>query len=75
MNTGLKNKLLVMAAAAGIAGMGVGCGGPMIYPDGIVSPLFIPAWQSFPLRARLALALPYHRRVHSPTPRGHRAWP
>jgi glucokinase len=36
---------------------GVGCGGPMIYPDGIVSPLFIPAWRSFPLRARLASAL------------------
>lgn len=36
---------------------GVGCGGPMIYPDGIVSPLFIPSWQSFPLRERLAAAL------------------
>jgi glucokinase len=29
----------------------------MIYPDGIVSPLFIPVWRSFPLRARLASAL------------------
>jgi glucokinase len=29
----------------------------MIYPDGIVSPLFIPAWRAFPLRARLASAL------------------
>jgi hypothetical protein len=27
MNTGLKNKLLVLAAAAGLAGFGVGCGG------------------------------------------------
>jgi hypothetical protein len=25
MNTGLKNKLLVLATAAGLAGMGVGC--------------------------------------------------
>lgn len=25
MNTGLKNKLLIMAAAAGLAGFGVGC--------------------------------------------------
>src|SRR5690348_1222688 len=40
-----------------VVAAGVGCGGPMIYPDGIVSPLFIPAWQSFPLRARLASAL------------------
>lgn len=37
-----------------VAAVGVGCGGPMIYPDGIVSPLFIPAWRAFPLRARLA---------------------
>jgi glucokinase len=34
-----------------VVAAGVGCGGPMIYPDGIVSPLFIPAWRSFPLRA------------------------
>jgi glucokinase len=33
--------------------VGVGCGGPMIYPQGIVSPLHIPAWQDFPLLARL----------------------
>lgn len=40
-----------------VVAIGVGCGGPMNYPDGIVSPLFIPAWQSFPLRVRLASAL------------------
>ncbi|MGE5333482.1 MAG: ROK family protein [Nitrososphaerota archaeon] len=40
-----------------VQAVGIGCGGPMLYPDGIVSPLFIPAWQSFPLRARLASAL------------------
>lgn len=34
--------------------VGVGCGGPMAYPDGVVSPLFIPAWRAFPLRQRLA---------------------
>jgi glucokinase len=35
---------------------GVGCGGPMA-PDGEeVSPLNIPAWRDFPLRARLAAA-------------------
>lgn len=39
-----------------ITAAGVGCGGPMDYPDGVVSPLFIPAWQAFPLRARLASA-------------------
>ena len=39
-----------------VEAIGVGCGGPMIYPGGIVSPLFIPAWQAFPLRTRLAEA-------------------
>jgi glucokinase len=32
---------------------GVGCGGPMVFPEGRVSPLHIPAWQDFPLRAKL----------------------
>jgi glucokinase len=36
-----------------IAGVGVGCGGPMQYPAGLVSPLNIPAWRDFPLRPRL----------------------
>ena len=35
-------------------GIGVGCGGPMEYPAGRVSPLNIPIWQAFPLRERLA---------------------
>ena len=37
-----------------IDGIGVGCGGPMRWPEGVVSPLHIPAWRDFPLRARLA---------------------
>lgn len=40
--------------------LGIGCGGPMVFPEGVVSPLHIPAWRDFPLRARLeeALGLP-----------------
>lgn len=37
--------------------LGIGCGGPMVFPEGIVSPLHMPAWRAFPLRARLASAL------------------
>jgi len=37
-----------------LEGIGVGCGGPMVYPEGRVSPLNIPAWRDFPLRERLA---------------------
>jgi len=36
-----------------VAGVGVGCGGPARWPEGSVSPLNIPAWRDFPLRARL----------------------
>lgn len=45
-------------ADAGVAvdAIGVGCGGPMRYPEGVVSPLFIPAWRAFPLRDRLVAA-------------------
>jgi glucokinase len=39
--------------ATGLAGIGCGCGGPMEWPAGKVSPLNIPAWQAFPLRDRL----------------------
>jgi glucokinase len=39
---------------AGLSGVGCGCGGPMEWPAGIVSPLNIPAWRAFPLRDRLA---------------------
>lgn len=42
-----------VALAADLAGCGCGCGGPMEWPAGVVSPLNIPAWRGFPLRARL----------------------
>jgi glucokinase len=47
-----------IARLAGIAGVGTGCGGPMEWPAGVVSPLNIPAWRSFPLRLRLQERFP-----------------
>jgi glucokinase len=41
-----------------VDGVGVGCGGPMAWPVGDVSPLNIPAWRDFPLRKRLAERYP-----------------
>jgi glucokinase len=38
---------------AELAGVGAGCGGPMEWPAGVVSPLNLRQWRSFPLRARL----------------------
>lgn len=62
---GLWNTLLALlerfAAGVGvseISGVGVGCGGPMSWPAGVVSPLNIPAWRDFPLRERLAERFP-----------------
>ena len=37
-----------------VGGIGIGCGGPMRWPEGVITPLPTPAWQEFPLRARLA---------------------
>jgi glucokinase len=42
-----------VVADSAVTAVGVGCGGPMEWPDGIVSPLNIPAWNAFPLRERL----------------------
>lgn len=59
---GLVGAIIALAMAArresGLtpSALGVGCGGPMAYPSGIVSPLHIPAWRDFPLRARLQAA-------------------
>jgi glucokinase len=39
---------------SGASAVGVGCGGPMDAHGEHVSPLNIPAWRAFPLRARLA---------------------
>jgi glucokinase len=41
-------------ADANVVACGVGCGGPMDRNGEHVSPLNIPAWRDFPLRARLA---------------------
>ena len=43
---------------ARLAGVGCGCGGPMQWPAGVVSPLNIPAWRDFPLADRLAGLFP-----------------
>jgi glucokinase len=41
-----------------ISGVGIGCGGPMSWPAGRVSPVNIAAWRDFPLRAMLAERFP-----------------
>lgn len=41
-----------------IDGVGVGCGGPMQWPAGVVSPLNIASWRDFPLRAHLRRRFP-----------------
>ncbi len=50
------SKLLVDAGHPQIGGIGVGSAGPMLWPAGEMSPVNIPAWRDFPLRARLGEA-------------------
>jgi glucokinase len=45
---------LLAGAGVSVVGCGAGCGGPMAPGGEAVSPLHIPAWRDFPLRARLA---------------------
>ena len=56
--------LLDPLAAQGISGIGVGCGGPMQWPSGVVSPLNMP-WRDFPLRARLEERYAVPVRLHN----------
>ncbi len=37
--------------------VGIGCGGPSRFNEGIVSPLHIPAWRDFPLKAKIEAEL------------------
>jgi glucokinase len=46
--------LLAQVPPAGLAGCGVGCGGPMSAGGELVSPLNIPGWRDYPLRARVS---------------------
>lgn len=48
-----------------VVAAGVGCGGPMRWPAGEVSPVNIPGWRDFPLRARLAAELGVPVRLHN----------
>jgi len=47
-----------VAGYSTVCGIGVGCGGPMVWPAGLVSPLNIPDFRDFPLRAALAEVYP-----------------
>ncbi|MEU1880459.1 ROK family protein [Streptosporangium sp. NPDC020072] len=48
----------LLTEPAEVVGVGVGCGGPMNWPEGEVSPINMPGWRDFPLRARLAERFP-----------------
>ncbi|HTW19981.1 MAG TPA: ROK family protein [Mycobacteriales bacterium] len=56
--TTLVGLLDAVCAGRSPAAVGVGCGGPMQWPAGLVSPLNLPAWRSFPLRSRLSERYP-----------------
>ncbi|GAB1821219.1 ROK family protein [Herbidospora sp. RD11066] len=48
-----------VAGSEPVDGVGVGCGGPMTWPDGVVAPLNMPGWRAgFPVVARLRERFP-----------------
>ncbi len=47
------DEAIKQAGITRVAGVGCGCAGPMTWPEGVVSPLNIPDWREFPLRARI----------------------
>jgi glucokinase len=52
-------------ARSAFRAVGVGCGGPMRWPAGEVSPLNIPGWRGFPLRWRLEADFRHEVRLHN----------
>jgi glucokinase len=58
----LIDSLLAQRGDVPFGGVGIGCGGPMTWPQGHVSPVNIPAWRGFPLldrmRDRYGIGLP-----------------
>lgn len=49
-----------------VVGVGCGCAGPMLWPEGVVSPLNLPQWREFPLAARIRERWPFGPvRVHN----------
>ncbi|HVV30505.1 MAG TPA: ROK family protein [Mycobacteriales bacterium] len=54
----LSRQLVQGPGNGAISGVGIGCGGPMQWPDGRVSPLNIPSWTEFPLRDRVRELFP-----------------
>lgn len=55
---GLLDELSPEIAGRELIGVGAGCGGPMRWPAGMVSPLHVPAWRDFPLKDRLEQRYP-----------------
>lgn len=58
-------KAVLANATQPVRGLGAGCGGPMQWPSGVVSPLNMPGWRAFPLAERLAADFGLPVRVHN----------
>lgn len=60
------DQALAAAGVRRVAGIGCGCAGPMLWPQGVVSPLNLPQWREFPLAARIHEKWPFGpTRVHN----------
>jgi glucokinase len=50
----LLDTVMAQGESPDLIGVGIGSGGPMLWPSGVISPLNIPGWQGFPLRQRVS---------------------
>lgn len=54
----VRQALAALPDGAGLTGVGIGSAGPVSIVDGLVSPLNLPAWRDYPLRAQVEAAVP-----------------
>ena len=56
--TVVRHTLAALPEGATLAGVGIGAAGPIVEDSGLVSPLNLPAWRSYPLRQLVASLVP-----------------
>ena len=58
VETVVRQALATLPVSASLAGVGIGSAGPITVAEGLVSPLNLPVWRDYPLRAQVASLVP-----------------
>jgi len=54
----VRQAIAALPRGGALVGVGIGSAGPVSVADGLVSPLNLPAWRDYPLRAQIEAAVP-----------------